>query len=660
MGAELTGRRALRVACAAATIMIVTLLGSRTHAITDPPTSEFAVHITSPLGRTGQPGKVRIVAQVMSASAVAAVRFFVDDQLVGTVQDGPPFAVPWSDDQPFERRTIVVEAEDAAGTIVRDTVVLPAFEITDRADVTSVLVETSVYDAKGRFASDLAPDAFSVRENGEPQTLDFVDREVIPATIVLLVDNSQSMGRRMDVVRRAVERLASSMRPRDRVIVAPFNQTVGAITGPTDDRATITEAIAAMRAGGSTAIFDSLVAASKLVSQADGRRAIILVTDGYDEQSGASFDDALAGIEAAQATVYVVGVGGVSGISLKGEMMLGKMAERSGGRIFLPPSEGDLTRIADAVAADAHSRYLITYTPHNQRKDGSWRDIAVEVPAGYRVRAKSGYFAPAPPPIRPVLEFTVMDGMHRFVDVSAGDLEIREDGVVQSVDTFQQAVDPVSIVMALDSSGSMKKSAAAVQEAARNFVSIVRPEDSLALITFADEPRFEHVLATNRDWSYQAIDKYHAAGGTALYDALWNSLMHLKGANSRRAVVVLTDGRDENNPGTAPGSEHTLAQVLDLQRTVGATVFAIGLGTKVDRAVLQRLANQSGGEAYFPSNVAVLDAQYRRIVENMRRRYVLSYTSTNSDHDGGWRAVEIRPTASNLSVSAAAGYYAPR
>src|SRR5262249_46416484 len=148
----------------------------------------------------------------------------------------------------------------------------------------------------------------------------------------------------------------------------------------------------------------------------------------------------------------------------------------------------------------------------------------------------------------------------------------------QKIDTFQEAVDPVSIVMALDSSGSMKKSAEAVQQAARKFVLAVRPEDSLALITFADAPKYAHVLATNRQWSLEAIDKYVPLGGTALYDALWNSMMTLKSVPGRRAVVVLTDGKDENNPGTAPGSQHRFDEVLTLVKTSGAMVFPIGLG----------------------------------------------------------------------------------
>ncbi len=92
----------------------------------------------------------------------------------------------------------------------------------------------------------------------------------------------------------------------------------------------------------------------------------------------------------------------------------------------------------------------------------------------------------------------------------------------------------------------------------------------------------------------------------------------------------MTDGRDENNAGTAPGSRQTLPEVLELAREVDATVLPIGLGTNLDRAGLERLADISGGLAYFPSDASELRAQFARTIENLRRRYVLGYTSTHS------------------------------
>ena len=620
-----------------------------------------SLHITSPLGRTGAVLRVRIVAQITlePGTTVSPVEFFVDGTRVGTVQSGPPYAVEWVDDNPFAKREITVQASISTGAVLKDTVDLPPYEVIEKTDVTGVLLETSVFDKNGRFIVDLPRTAFTVTENDEPQTIDLITREAVDTDLLLLVDNSQSMSRRIDYVRYATEKLTGSLRPKDRAIVAPFNAHLGSITGPTSDLPTLRQAITAMRATGGTALLDSLVEGTRLLSSSTGRRAIVLITDGYDENSKATLDEVLRVVEESGVTVYALAVGGVAGISMKGENALRSIAEQSGGRVFFPARDAELISAADTIASDTHNRFLITFTPKNQRKDGLWRKVSVDVPSGLRARTRAGYFAPDPPPIRPTIEFTVQNASRDYVDVTADDIDVFEDDVQQEVDTFQEAVDPVSIVLTLDSSGSMKKSTELVKSTATDFVRAVRPEDNLALITFADEPKFEHVLATNREWSLDAIKNYTANGGTALYDALWNALQHLKTAKGRRAVVVLSDGRDENNPGTAPGSKHVFDDVLTLQRQVGATFYNVGLGATVDRHVLETLATQSGGQVYYAVDAAALGDQFQRIVLDLRRRYVLSYSSTNTAADGNWRKVEIRPHAPGNVVTTAGGFFAP-
>jgi Ca-activated chloride channel family protein len=616
------------------------------------------VHITSPLGRTGTVATVRIVAQV-DGQKPASVRFFVDGALVGTVTDGPPYAVDWIDDNPFESREIVAEAVDTAGKSTRDTVKLPAFEITDQTDIASIVLEAAVYDRTGRQVSTLDASSFLVREDGVDQKIDTFSKETLPSTTLLMVDNSQSMQHRIDAVRRTTERFAGTLKRGDRVIVAPFNAHIGTITGPTDDVRTIGEAIKAMRAGGGTAFVDAIADGVKLLEKVDGRRALVLITDGYDENSVLEVKDVITAAESAHVTIYTVAVGGVAGVSSQGERTLRTFADRTGGRAFFPYRDAEVLIAANDVAHDTQSRYTLFYTPQNQTKDGTWRRISVQVPDGYTVRTRDGYRAPTPPPIRPTIEFTARTSTFDYVNLALDRIRVFEDGIAQKVDTFQEAVDPVSIVLTLDSSGSMRPVTDTVKQTAREFVSAVRPEDSLALITFSDAPLFAHLLGTTRQWTLDAIDKYTPTGGTALYDALWNSLQHVKTAKGRRAVVVLTDGRDEDAKGTSAGSAHTLADVLGLIPDVGATIYVVGLGKNVDHDVLARLATQSGGEAYFPEEAAQLAEQFHSIVENLRRRYVVSYTSTNSARNGAWRKVDIKTTASDIRISSLGGYRAP-
>src|SRR5262245_7360623 len=642
--------------------MLVVSLGHAQDAAPPAPVMP-SLRITSPMGRTGAPATVRIVAQVQWPADTPVrplhFRFLVDGSVVGTVESGPPYAVTWADENPFESREIVVEAADDAGAVVRDTVTLPPYEIADETEVASILVDTVVYDAKGRAVSNLNNTVLTVRENGDPQNGDLFTRETVASTVALLVDSSQSMSQRMSAVRQAAELLAKNLGTRDKIVVAPFNHRVGAITGPTSDTATISQAIEAITSGGGTAILDAVDHMATMLHGVEGRRAVILITDGFDENSTVDVQAAVQKLQAEQITVYTVGMGGVTGVSLHGEGTFRKLTEGTGGRAFFPWREIDLLSVAKEIANDENSRHLITYTPSNQNKDGAWRAITVDVPKGFHARTRAGYRAALPPPIRPQIEFRITDKSSRYVNVASGDVDVLEDGVKQTIDTFQEAVDPVAISLLIDRSGSMTRSAEVVKDTAREFVKAVRPEDSLAMITFADQPFVEHAMSVNRQLTLDAIDKYKPLGGTAIYDALWDGLQQVKRVAGRRAIVVLTDGRDENNPGTGPGSAHTVDDVYELAREVGATIFPIGLGTRLDKPFLEHLAQVSGGEAYFSAVPAELADQFNGIIENLRQRYVLSYTSTNSKRDGAWRHVEIRPHGDSLLVTTAGGYFGP-
>ena len=198
-----------------------------------------------------------------------------------------------------------------------------------------------------------------------------------------------------------------------------------------------------------------------------------------------------------------------------------------------------------------------------------------------------------------------------------------------------------------------------MKDAARRFVGALRPQDKMGVLLFSDRAELVQDLASERERSLAAIDEYKASGGTALYDALTDSFARLKREEGRRVVVVLTDGKDEDNPGKGPGSTHTLQNVLKDAQELDAVVFGIGLGPSVDRGVLESLAATSGGEAYFPEDPSTLDATYKRILENLRRRWIIRYTSTNPSRDGAWRPVEIKTQFPGAVVHSRGGYFAP-
>jgi Ca-activated chloride channel family protein len=642
---------------AIAIALIVT--GESSHGQGEP--AAAAIQITSPLGRSGLPGRVRIVARIADqGDEVPTVRFLVDGTLLATDTDGPPYAVEWDDENPFEKRLLTVEFDSPAGTVERDEVELAPFEFLDVARVMSVGVDATVQDAKGRFVGGLTADDFQLLENGTPQALDSVRSTATPATFALLIDSSQSMSRNMDFVRLAAGRFAKYLRDVDAMVVAPFADTITNLTGPTRDETTISEAVTAIRSKGGTAIMDALAEVAGGFAEGIGRRVVVLLTDAYDEKSIGDPEHVLEKLKNSRVTVFVVSIGGVAGVSNRGERLLRRIATETGGKAFFPYNEKQLAEVHATIAEDVQHEYQLTYTPQNQTQDGTWREITLLTSDPKRkIRARTGYRAPMPPPVRASIEFTVTDSGKQWVELSKEDIEVVEDGVAQVVDVFNEAVAPVSIILALDSSGSMTRATASVQQAARTFIGALRPDDPLGVITFADKAETAHDLSIKRELSNAAIDEYRARGGTALYDALTEGITRLRTVEGRRVIVVVTDGRDENAASNGPGSQHSWDDVVAVAREVDATVYAIGLGSNVDHDKLAELAALTGGESYISEDVAALEQQYRRIVEELHRRYVLAYTSTNSKRDGAWRSVEIRPRAEGLQVRSRGGYSAP-
>jgi VWFA-related protein len=623
---------------------------------------DTAIHITSPLGRTGLPGTIRIVARIdgVPESRPVSVQFYVDNVLLSTDADGPPYDALWTDENPFEARELKVEAELPSGRTLRDTLSLKPLEIEEVASVTSVLVDAVVFDAKGRYVKDLTDKQFTLYEDGEPQSIEFARQERDPALFALLVDSSQSMAIRSEAVREAAARLLAPLGKDDEVLVAPFAKSVLSVTGPTTDRPTVLDAIAGIHHKGGTAILDALTEAAGTLTASTRRKAIVLLTDGYDENSTTTIEQANETLKRSGITLYVVGLGGIAGISLKGEKLLKSLAEDSGGRAWFPRDERDLVVAYDAIANEVRHRYLLGYTPNNQLHDGTWREISVKVAdESYRVRARKGYTSPVPPPVRASLEFTAVGKTQATSSLTRDDIQVIEDGVAQQVDVFQEAVLPVTFVLALDASGSMKKSATQAQDAAREFVTAMRPEDELATMLFATKTNLVHPPTKERQKALAAIESYIADGGTALYDALYESLTQLSTIQGRRVVVVVTDGRDENAPSTGPGSLRTWDEVIEKVQQTEAAVYAVGIGSNVDREHLQQIARMSGGDAYFPKDVTTLAGDYQRILDELRRRYVVGYQSTNRGRDGRWRTVQIKTGRPDVEIRSRGGYYAP-
>ena len=135
-------------------------------------------------------------------------------------------------------------------------------------------------------------------------------------------------------------------------------------------------------------------------------------------------------------------------------------------------------------------------------------------------------------------------------------------------------------------------------------------------------------------------------------------IAELQASRATCVDVVFTDGRDENATSDGPGSLRAWDEVLALQQKTDAAIYVVGLGSRVDRPRLQELADRSGGAAYFPAGSESLSAQFANIIDEMRRRYVVGWESSNRERSGQWRKVDIL-VGPGVTVRSRGGYFAP-
>jgi VWFA-related protein len=268
---------------------------------------------------------------------------------------------------------------------------------------------------------------------------------------------------------------------------------------------------------------------------------------------------------------------------------------------------------------------------------------------------------PEAPPIEVDLTATVIDAQNNYVlDLEQKDFAVSEDGVEQKIVRFSREQTAISLALVLDSSGSMKRRVQQAQDAAIRFARQIRPGDQMLVLQFSDGVQLTQPFTADVNQLVAAIHKVGAKGGTALYDALVEGCGALKEGSGRKAMLLVTDGKDENDPGTAPGSKHTYDEALEIAKESDVTIYAVGLGKEVQRDVLEGLARETGGRAYFPPAVEQLDEVYTLIGQELRSRYTIGYSSTNRVRDGAWRSVELTVPGREVQVGTKKGYYAPK
>ncbi len=270
--------------------------------------------------------------------------------------------------------------------------------------VNVVNVLMTVTDKKNRLVLDLTKDDFRLLEDNKPQKIQYFSRESnLPLRIGILIDTSNSIRERLRFEQEAaIDFLNSTLRPgKDQAFVVGFDVQPVMVQDYTDDMEKLSNAIRGLQAGGVTSLYDAIYFACKErmlffpPPEPYLRRVVIVVSDGQDNTSEHTREEALAMAQRAEVTMFTISTNR-SGAPGRGDKVLRYLAEQTGGRAFFPFEASELAENFQEIARELRSQYSLAYVSTNPAHDGTFRNIDIEpLEKGLRIRAKSGYFAPS-------------------------------------------------------------------------------------------------------------------------------------------------------------------------------------------------------------------------------------------------------------------------
>ncbi len=295
----------------------------------------------------------------------------------------------------------------SAGILVSKVWGLPAQRPVDGTDQQPIRVEVDAvnllvtvnHKKTGGFIDGLSINDFVVEENGVPQQItNFTAHTNLPLIIALAVDTSSSVKIKLKFEKEvAADFIYSVMRPVDQALLVEFDSGVTLLHDYTNDANSIVREIEKLSAGGGTSMYDAvyLIAEQKMLGL-EGRKTIVILSDGADLTSSQSFESALRLCYHAEATIFAISTTRLGAdIDHEGDNTLVQMTESTGGKVYFPVSTSEMSEAFQEINETLRNQYSITYTPLNKERDGTFRRLKVKVRGqdNIIIRHRKGYYA---------------------------------------------------------------------------------------------------------------------------------------------------------------------------------------------------------------------------------------------------------------------------
>jgi|SRR6185437_7340742 len=270
-----------------------------------------------------------------------------------------------------------------------------------RAEVTRVNMLFTVTDKKGRFVTDLTKNDFQVSENKKPQSiLEFNSETDLPLRLAILIDTSNSIRDRFRFQQEAATNFINSVvRDQDKALIVSFDTAAELVSDMTNDTGQLEKAVRNLRPGGGTALYDAIYFACRDKLMKDQpmykfRRAMVILSDGEDNDSRYSRDQALEMAQRADTVIYTISTN-ISHVETEGDKVMRYFAGETGGVAFFPFQAKDLNQSFENIANELRHQYNLFYRPEPLNNDGRYHQVQIKVKGrkDLVVRARKGYYA---------------------------------------------------------------------------------------------------------------------------------------------------------------------------------------------------------------------------------------------------------------------------